>query len=407
MRQVETTGNPRRPRREAAGGRPWLAIALVAAAWLSACTPMAAQVRELDKAGQSEQAAEAGLRWLQRHEATAEPAEVADVQLAVAKALFAAAARVDRHEVWRKARERMPLADATAEVVEEAYNREAAALYRDVTLPAHSSEAHRAFRSAYPDSPLCAASLKEEVRLAFEEARAIGTVAAWAHFRTLFAERQDAAALVAEALEIEAALAFRDASAAGTVAAWSSFCSVYPKSRLYSRALRNEIGLAFEQARTTGTFAAYRRFAEVYGRYPEAAGHVSSIRRLEVQQARSTLSRGDEAALDGFVRAYEGWPEAIEPVTEVRGWLVQLRLNRAVASRDEAKIEAFLTQHETWPEAEAVAARRAARRELVLLAFANAQARADRATWLRFVERFRGWPEAERELLFAADEGSR
>lgn len=368
---------------------------------------MSAQVRELDEAGRPEEAASEGLRWLARAEATADPVEVAAVKLAVAKALFAHAARVDRHEVWRAARERMPVADSTVEVVEEAYNREAAALYRGVTLPARSSQAHRAFRRAYPDSPLCAASLKEEVRLAFEEARAAGTVAAWSHFREQFSQRQDAAALIAEALEIEAALAFRDASNVGTVAAWSSFCSVYAKSRLYSRGLRNEIGLAFEQARNEGSFAAYRRFADIYGRYPEAEGHVSSIRRLEVQQARGALTRGDEAALDGFARAYESWPEAIEAVTEVRAWLVQLRLNRAIASRDEAQLESFLTQHETWPEAEAVAARRAARRELILLAFANARTRGDRGIWSRFVERFGGWPEAERELLFAADEASR
>lgn len=389
------------PKRRAERGAVAVLLAL---ALLASCAPMTAQVRDLDRAGRSDEAATAGLRWLAGSEATADPTEVAEVKLAVAKALFAAAARVDRHEDWRKARERMPLADATVELVEEAYNREAAALYRDVTLPARSSEAHRAFRAAYPESPLCAASQKEEARLAFEEARVAGTVAAWAHFRGMFADRPDAAALVAEALEIEAALAFRDASNVGTVAAWSSFCSVYPKSRLYVRALRNEIALAFDQARGLGTVAAYRRFAEVYGRYPEAVAHISAIRRLEVQQTSSTLARNDEAALDGFARAYESWPEAVEAVTEVRGRLVQLRLNRAVASRDEAQLEAFIALHESWPEADAAAARRAARRELVLLAFANTRTRGDRGSWQRFVERFRGWPEAERELLFAADE---
>ena len=104
------------PKRRAERGAVAVLLAL---ALLASCAPMSAQVRDLDRAGRSDEAATAGLRWLAGSEATADPTEVAEVKLAVAKALFAAAARVDRHEDWRKARERMPLADATVELVEK------------------------------------------------------------------------------------------------------------------------------------------------------------------------------------------------------------------------------------------------------------------------------------------------
>ncbi len=76
-----------------------------------------------------------------------------------------------------------------------------------------------------------------------------------------------------------------------------------------------------------------------------------------------------------------------------------MRLGVAIAAGEEAALERFLALHREWPEA--AESLRAARRELVRIAFAAAQASATPAGWTRFVERFHGWEEAQRELEIA------
>ncbi len=390
-----------RPRaRLASLGRSAL-VSVALSVTLAACAPMQEQLRELINEGRYTEAVSRGERFLDDNRyGPALPEEMFQVESLIAQAALASARKKDTVQAYRAFRKAVPETQATTKQHSLAYQLEAAAWYRDITLQADSIRAHRAFRKRYPGTPSVARSQRREAELAFASAQREGTMAALDRFQILYKRWPAAKEIVARAVSLEAQVGYDEAMRATSVDKWRAFNARFAGTTWATKGLLHEMKLALAEAKVRDTVAAYQAFAHRYKAVRSAASSLSEARRAEVVAAwRALGQRPTDAALVTFLKRYEYWAEVRDHGKAGRQRLALLRLEVAVAAGTVTALESWLTLHQDWKEIGDV--RKQARKALVVLSLSEARKLGTRAGFQAFVARFKSWPEAAREVIEA------
>lgn len=239
-------------------------------------------MQEQFREGQFREAVKNGEEWLRDNRKEKGEPEYNLVYRLVGVGYLSTARSMDTHDAYRRFRQVALPHPGWRDLSAEALTLESIAFFRDEVVPSKSSEACRAFRDQYPQSPKTSESKAYEAEFAFFESQASGEIQDIRSFWTTYESWPEAAKWVQKGKTLE------------------------PK-------------LAFAKVKSDPSVPALRAYRWEYGEWEEAKEYLPQVKTMEVQRAyNSAIEQNDLTGWRHFIREYGAWDEAIGEVADMQ-----------------------------------------------------------------------------------------